>query len=201
MLAGIILAGGQSKRMGKEKAWLPFGPPPGTMLTEVVGVVLEVCDPVVVVAAPDQSLPELPASIQIVRDPVPEQGPLAALVTGLKALPESSATVFVCSCDIPLLQASFISGLKTHLKAGDDFVVPRDRQGRHPLAAIYRRLVLPDAKRLLADGKRSLQRLLDEVTGEEVTGEQLQELDPKQTNLLNVNTLEEYERAVRLYRR
>ena len=57
-IAGIVLCGGQSKRMGKPKAWLPFGGE--LMLPRVVRILRTVVAPVVVVAAPDQDLPPLP---------------------------------------------------------------------------------------------------------------------------------------------
>ncbi|MAT13684.1 MAG: molybdopterin-guanine dinucleotide biosynthesis protein A [Planctomyces sp.] len=200
-LAGIVLAGGESRRMGEPKAWLPFGRPGGTMLTEVVATVRKVCEPVVVVAAPEQSLPELPDDVQILRDPVPGQGPLAALVTGLSALPEHVDAVFLCSCDVPLLSAEFITGLAEHMRSNDDFVVPRDRDIRHPLAALYRPTVISVAHELLSHGTRSLQKMLDQLSGREISGDDLRQLDPDGVNLLNVNLPEDHQRALELYQR
>ena len=61
----IILCGGKSSRMGRDKASLPFGPE--LMLQRVVRLLGEVVDPrkIVVVAAPGQSLPELPAGVTV----------------------------------------------------------------------------------------------------------------------------------------
>ena len=69
--AGIVLCGGQSSRMGRPKAWLPFGDE--VMLTRVVRRLAEVVAPIVVVAAPGQEVPALPAEVEVVRDP--ERGP------------------------------------------------------------------------------------------------------------------------------
>ena len=63
---GIILCGGKSTRMGSPKAWLPFGPE--TMLQRVVRLLGTVVSPIVAVAAPEQSLPELPAEVIVTRD-------------------------------------------------------------------------------------------------------------------------------------
>jgi molybdopterin-guanine dinucleotide biosynthesis protein A len=68
-IGGIILCGGRSSRMGQPKAWLPFGDE--VMLQRIVRIVRAVVDPVVVVAAPGQDVPELP-DVQVIRD----QGPL-----------------------------------------------------------------------------------------------------------------------------
>src|SRR5919108_6298616 len=82
--AGIVLCGGQSSRMGRPKAWLPFAGE--VMLPRVVRLLGEAVAPVVVVAAPGQDVPELPAGIEIVRDPEPGRGPLQGLAAGLVAL-------------------------------------------------------------------------------------------------------------------
>jgi molybdenum cofactor guanylyltransferase len=64
----IILCGGKSSRMGRDKATLPFGPE--QMLARVVRLVSEVVEPakIVVVAAPEQELPVLPAAVAVARD-------------------------------------------------------------------------------------------------------------------------------------
>ena len=83
-LGGIVLCGGESRRMGRDKASLPFGLK--TLLESVVGKVAEAARPVVVVAAANQTLPPLTDAIQIVRDPVPGRGPLQGISAGLHAL-------------------------------------------------------------------------------------------------------------------
>src|SRR5262245_54263717 len=72
--AGIVLCGGQSKRMGRPKAWLPFAGE--LMLPRVVRLLGEVVAPIVVVAAPDQAVPPLPAHVAVVRDEAKGRGPL-----------------------------------------------------------------------------------------------------------------------------
>ena len=67
-LGAVILCGGESRRMGQPKAWLPFGPE--RMLQHVVRLVSTVTDQVVVVAAPGQDLPPLPVSVAVAHDPV-----------------------------------------------------------------------------------------------------------------------------------
>src|SRR5436305_11914835 len=99
-VGGIVLCGGQSKRMGRPKAWLPFAGE--IMLPRVVRLLREVVSPVVVVAAPDQDVPPLPADVAIVRDPERGRGPLQGLAAGLAALAEVDAA-YASSCDVPFL--------------------------------------------------------------------------------------------------
>ena len=83
-LGAVILCGGQSRRMGQPKAWLPFGRE--RLLQRVVRLVSTAAEHVAVVAAPGQELPPLPASVVLARDPVRGKGPLQGLAAGLAAL-------------------------------------------------------------------------------------------------------------------
>src|SRR5436309_15378318 len=83
-VAGLILVGGKSFRMGLPKATLPFGPE--LMLQRVVRLLSSVVQPIVVVAAPTQSLPPLPADVLIARDDREARGPLEGLLAGLSAI-------------------------------------------------------------------------------------------------------------------
>src|SRR5207245_8002145 len=82
--AGIVLCGGQSSRMGRLKAWLPFGDE--LMLPRVVRLLSDAVSPIVVVAAPEQVVPPLPADVQVVRDEEKGRGRLQGLLAGLTAL-------------------------------------------------------------------------------------------------------------------
>src|SRR3954447_24085949 len=77
----LILCGGKSSRMGRDKATLPFGPE--LMLQRVVRLLSDTVDPehMLVVAAPNQTLPELPKSVKVARDDAEFRGPLQGLAT------------------------------------------------------------------------------------------------------------------------
>ena len=83
-VGGILLCGGQSKRMGRPKAWLPFAGE--IMLPRVARLLSEAVRPLVVVAAPDQDVPPLPDNVTLVRDEEKGRGPLQGLKAGLEAL-------------------------------------------------------------------------------------------------------------------
>ena len=144
-VAGIVLCGGQSSRMGRPKAWLPFGNE--VMLTRVVRLLGEVVTPLVVVAAPGQEVPALPAGVEVVRDPERGRGPLQGLAAGLEALQGRAQAAYLSSCDVPFLQPVFVRRLLDLL--GDHAIcVPRVGGYLHPLAAVYRLEVAAVAARL-----------------------------------------------------
>src|SRR5256885_15180752 len=95
-VAGIVLCGGQSSRMGRPKAWLPFAGE--IMLPRVVRLLSEVVAPIVVVAAPGQDVPPLPPEVDVVRDPERGRGPLQGLAAGLAALKGKADAAYLSSC-------------------------------------------------------------------------------------------------------
>src|SRR5687768_16584841 len=105
-IGGILLCGGQSKRMGRPKAWLPFGNE--LMLPRVARLLGEAVSPLVVVAAPDQEVPPMSADIAIVRDEEKGRGPLQGLRAGLEALEGKVDAAYLSSCDVPFLQPTFV---------------------------------------------------------------------------------------------
>src|SRR4051812_7872240 len=107
--------------MGRPKATLPFGSE--LMLPRVVRLLSSVVRPIVVVAAPDQDLPTLPADIIIARDERPERGPLEGLAAGLAAIEPHAEAAYATSCDVPLLVPAFVQAIIDRL--GDaDIAVP-----------------------------------------------------------------------------
>src|SRR5437667_9469264 len=100
-VGGIVLCGGQSSRMGRPKAWLPFGDE--LMLPRVVRLLSEAVSPIVVVAAPGQDVPPLPDDVQIVRDAEQGRGPLQGLLAGLHALQGRADAAYLSSCAVPFL--------------------------------------------------------------------------------------------------
>ena len=103
-MAGIVPCGGQSRRMGRPKAWLTFGGE--TMLSRVTRLLKQVVKPVVVVAAEAQDVPQLPSDVLLVHDEQEGLGPLGGLAAGLKCLEGRADAAYLSSCDVPLLRRS-----------------------------------------------------------------------------------------------
>ena len=192
-LSGIVLCGGRSTRMGFSKAWLPFGPE--VLLQRVVRLLSELVEPVVVVAAPQQELPELPREVRVVHDRREGCGPLEGLHAGLSSLPAQTATAFVTSCDVPLLLPAFVRYL--HERMGShDVVVPVDGSLHHPLSAVYRTTVLPHIEELLATDQFRPVFLYERVKTLRIPVSELRDVDPCLDSLANLNHPHDYAAAL-----
>jgi molybdopterin-guanine dinucleotide biosynthesis protein A len=198
-VGGIVLCGGRSTRMGSAKEWLPFGGE--TMLQRVVRVVAEAVGPVIVVSAMGQTLPELPAEVQVVHDRRPDRGPLEGLAAGLAALPATADAAFVTSVDAPLLTVPFVRRMIVLFAATlpeIEIVAPRIDGRVHPLTAVYRRAVLPRIAQFLAADRLRVTDLLAAAPTRSLAADELRAVDPELISLRNVNSPADYQAALRL---
>jgi len=198
-VGGIVLCGGQSTRMGRPKAYLPFGPE--LMLQRVVRILSDVVSPVVVVAAVGQDVPDLPAGVEVIRDEFEALGPLAGLAAGLAALEGRVAAAYASSCDVPLLTAGFVKFIIAALhesERGDyDIAIPRDGNFYHPLAAVYSTRLSQVARDLVAANRLRPVFLLEQSRAREIDVAELCRVDPELHSLRNINTPAEYAAALR----
>jgi molybdopterin-guanine dinucleotide biosynthesis protein A len=175
-LAGVVLAGGASRRMGRDKATVVYNG--RTMVETVVAVLKERCDPVFVVAAPGQALPELPGAT-VLRDEARGVGPLLATGLGLREAAAAGADrAFVCAVDMPMMTTALIDELASH--NGVDVVLPWDGRD-HYLAGVYRTALAARVDALIAEGERSMRSLVDSVNTQRI-------VLPPRPELTNVNT-------------
>ena len=199
-LGAIVLCGGQSSRMGSPKAWLDFEGEP--LLVRVVRRLAEAADPIVVVAAPGQEIPSLPADVLVVRDPVSGRGPLQGLAAGFDGLAGRATMAFASSTDVPFIHSALVRRL--HALRGDtfDIAVPRAKGHYHPLSAIYGVEARPEIEALLAADRLRPFYLFERmrtVFADEallLEGAELRAADPELLSLENVNTPEEYAAAL-----
>ena len=180
-IAGVVLAGGESRRMGRDKATLPVPGGTTTMVEHVVGIIGQRCEPVFVMAAQGQPLPAL-AGARIMRDESRSQGPLPATGRGLHAAAEAGARLaFVCAVDMPLVTADLIDQLvRLAVETNAEVVSPWDGRS-HFLAAVYRTDLADRIDRLVAAGERRMSALIDASDAQQMV---LSDSRP----LTNVNT-------------
>lgn len=200
-LAGVVLCGGQSSRMGRPKAWLPFGGE--ALLQRVVRRLGEAAWPIVVVAAPGQELPPLPDGVLLARDPVEGRGPLQGIAAGLDAVAPLAERAYVSSTDSPFLHPAFVRRLAELQAGGHAIAVPRAEGHHHPLAAVYACSVRGEVAALLAEGRLRLSTLFERartlVADPELllSDPRLSAADPALRSLRNLNTPEDYAAALR----
>jgi molybdenum cofactor guanylyltransferase len=201
--AGVVLAGGRSRRMGTSKAWLDWHG--STLLERVVAVVERGVDgPVVVVSAIGQQLPALPANVRVVEDAREDLGPLQGIATGLEALSGVAEVAFVSSTDAALLHPAFCRRVLAGLTPEVDAVVPEARGHRQPLAAVYRVELAGLIDDLIERGmarpgflyERSATRFVDDAWLLE--DPELAAVDPELASLENLNDPEAYAHALAL---
>jgi molybdenum cofactor guanylyltransferase len=192
--AGIVLCGGRSSRMGRPKAWLPFGDE--VLLQRVIRVLSEVINPIVVVAAPGQDLPRLPETIRVVRDEREHLGPLNGLAEGLAALDGLAEIAYLSSCDVPFLRPAFVRRIVESL-GNSSICIPEVGGYKHPLAAVYRLEVLPVVRQLITENRLRPVFLAELLPTRVLQAADVIDVDPELISLRNVNTPEEYEAALR----
>lgn len=199
---GIVLVGGRASRLGAAAV------PPGgkaalefeghTLLARIVAAVGAEVDRVIVVAAPGQPLPGLPAHVAVIRDSDPGAGPLAGLRDGLSAavrLQPPPRVAVVCAGDLPLVRREVVRLLVARGRAETaGWVVPvRDGHPQVLLSALATDM-LPRIEAYLATGRRDPRGLLAALRTEsaalveEVTEEELAAVDPAGDSLRDVDT-------------
>ncbi len=192
--AVLILCGGDSKRMGKDKASLPFGDE--TLLARVARIARCASDEVWLLAREGQVLPaDLPEGLHVARDPAEGRGPLAGIVAGLRAMRADVA--YVTSCDVPLLEVRFI---ETLIALAKDYqaVVPRQDGHLLPTTAVYHRSILPVADTLLARDELRPRKLLNSISARVIEADTLRDIDPELQSLMDCDTPEDYQQLLRL---
>ncbi len=172
-LTAVILAGGESRRMGRDKALVEFE---GEAMWRRQLRLLQALEPVaILVSGPRRA--EFSATLRSIEDVGPSRGPLSGLVTALRAA--QTAHVLVVAIDLPLMTADFLESLRVQSRPGRGvvpFVIEAEsgKKFYEPLAALYPRECLPIAERQLAGSDWSMQSFVrDAVTAGLLVGSQI----------------------------
>jgi molybdopterin-guanine dinucleotide biosynthesis protein A len=180
----LILAGGRSRRMGRDKATLPVGEL--TLTQHLAHRLAAVVDETLVAAGDAPADSELKQVI----DRVPEAGPLAGMHAGLLAA--RFPLVWVIACDLPDVEPR-LGPLLCRLVAGVDAAVPMGEELPQGLCAVYQRRLGPRIQELLEAGERSVRALLRAIDVRYVTSPELKQVDPQLRSFRNLNTAADYE--------
>ncbi len=176
----IVLAGGTSRRMKRDKARLSIDNEP--LIQKILSQVQGFFDEVLISVSKGQhfefvSHPQVP-------DEVEGQGPLAGILSGLKAA--AHEVCLVAACDIPYIHLDFVVRMLDESK-GFEIVVPCRGKGKfEPLLAVYKKSVIPKIEKLLASSNRQVLALFD------LCQTRFLEMDDSSW-LKNLNTPEDYQ--------
>lgn len=185
-VAGAILAGGQSSRMGRNKALLEVAGIP--IVTRVYQVLAGLFNEVLVVTNSPAEYSFLPCR------KVPDIYPGCGSIAGLHSALANSGTrhVFVTACDLPFLDPVVIRRLSDFRDAGDDAVVPLTEAGQEPLHAIYSSVCSEIFGGAIRRGELKILDVLGNIKVRYITSDEVQNVGNMAESFLNVNTPEEY---------
>lgn len=176
---GFILAGGRSRRMGRDKALIEFEGT--TLLARAFATVSAVAVKTTVIARTPDAYPGFP----VIADLRPDCGPLAGIETALSVA--KTDAVIVLACDMPFVTADFLKLLTS--KAGKDrAVIPVDADGRPcGVCAVYGQEILPQVSNRLDADDRRLDRLFSSITVDFVQFADFAALPGAENILVNLN--------------
>lgn len=208
-VAGVILAGGESRRMGRAKAALSFGS--GTLLDWMIELVGSATPEVWISVAAGAGAQDARASRAgeetstmsvggvalprgargVIPDDGESRGPLPALRTVLARLQQP---ILFVACDLPFLAPADLLAL-VQADDGPDAILLRDASGAQPLAARYDPRILPLVERQIAHGRLAMHELIAASRHET---RRASERCPGIAPLANINALDDYYEACRL---
>ena len=187
-MTGIVLAGGRSSRMGRDKSVLPWHN--SDLVQTVIGKVGQVCEDIVLVSNQPRNVPH---RVRVVGDIMPGMGPLGGIHAGLTHAKHPLA--FVTACDMPYIAPEAISFLFQQAGEEWDVVIPTDGDQFEPMFAVYRKTCIPAIEALLTENRRRIVGFFPLVRVKKIDVSCLRQFDQELTMFTNINTAEEYERA------
>lgn len=194
-LTGVIQAGGESRRMGRDKALLEFQGEP--LIWRPIRRMRQVTDTLIIITNQPQkySFTDLPLFIDL----LPGTGALGGLYTALRSVQTPLAALV--ACDMPFASPALIhEGLRL-LEEDPELAVaiPESEHGLEPLHCVYRvRYCLPAVEAALERGERRMISWHYEVKVQNIKPERVSELDPTGLAFWNLNTPNDLAEAVKL---
>jgi molybdopterin-guanine dinucleotide biosynthesis protein A len=189
-VTGVVLAGGASRRMGRNKAFLDLGGRP--LIAIVIEHIAAVCAEVLIVTGDAAPYSEL--GVRVVEDRFPGVGVLGGLHAGLETA--SHDLILAVGCDMPFLEPMLLRAV-VEWAEGVDAVVLRQGEYVEPLHGAYRRSCLPAIETAILSGRRRVVSFFSSVNVRYVTPEDLAPFDPELRSIRNINTPEEWEAVQR----
>ena len=184
-ISSIVLAGGNSLRLGHDKVFETVGD--RSLLDLVIDRVTPLSRETILVTASNNALVKSDkySGLKAVTDIYPGKGPLGGVYTGL--ITSNSFCNLVVASDMPFLNPALLRHMMEVL-ADFDLVVPRVDDLVEPLHAIYTKNCLEPMERLLKQDKLPIHRLFPMVRTRYVEADEIEPFDPEHLSFFNINT-------------
>ncbi len=188
----VILAGGESKRMGKDKAFLLWNGK--TFLRHILEKVSQFSDEIIISANKSEhiykeQIKDIKKPVKIIKDKNPYSGPLNGIVSCFDYI--SNNNVFIATCDTPDINLEVIKYLFKNLK-GFDAVIPVINNKFQPLNTFYKKEAISVGKNLYEKGNKSLFKWVENLNVKYISDKDLKKYDPYLSTFRSINTPEEY---------
>ena len=183
-MTSIILAGGKSSRLGRNKALQVIGAK--SLVQWIVDRLATLSTEIIIATAHGETIPCFSSTeIRITADVYPGKGPLVGIYSGLMA--SSSPRAIVVGCDMPFLSVDLLDYM-SQISSTFDVVVPRTREKVEPLCAVYSKNCLASIHNLLEHDELRLNELLNMVKVRYIEEDEINRFDPEHLSFFNVNT-------------
>jgi len=193
-MTSIILAGGKSSRLGRNKLLETIGEK--TLIQWVVDRLAIMSTEIIIATARGQAIGYFSTvKTRTVEDIYPGKGPLAGIHAGLGAT--ASPRAIVVSCDMPFLNVSLLRYMADSM-LDFDIVLPRIGKMIEPLCAVYSRNCLVPIQKLLDRDERQIRKLFDLVKVRYIEEDEINRFDPEHLSFFNINSQDDLEKARKL---
>ena len=199
----VIQAGGESRRMGRSKATVPFCGRP--LIMRLVERMAPVADELIITTNEPENLTFLKAEfpdleIKLVRDRMDERGALPGLYTALSAA--RNPYVAAIACDMVFASPSLVVAEALEMtETGADVVVPVNKHGFEPFHSVYRRMAcLPVVAEVIKTGEKRAQAFFGQVNVVKFPQDKVLEAEPMGGCFINANTPDELAALERIVR-
>ncbi|MFA4842801.1 MAG: molybdenum cofactor guanylyltransferase [Candidatus Omnitrophota bacterium] len=190
-MTAIILAGGKSSRMGRDKAFIDIGGIP--LIKRQIVELKKIFNKIIIVTNTPEKYKF--RGLKVIRDILPGLGPLGGIYSGLMG--SGAFYNFVVACDIPILSIRLIKYMLSQ-RYGFDAVVPKLSKGYETLFAVYSKNCLRSIYQALKSNNLRVRQIFEEISLKEITEQQIAKFGNPKILFMNINTKAALDKAKEL---